>query len=150
MGIQEGLKVYISGALHGSRDLLAAREKYESVAELLAQEGFEAYLPHLHTDPESAHYLTPSQVFNHDLKVLSECDAVLAFLDEPSSGVGAEIAIAVQQRKPTIAVCRRGETTSRFIEGLIAASSVSVFMEYDTLGDVVNGVVASLGVPSRK
>jgi hypothetical protein len=150
LGIQEGLRIYISGALQGSGDLRAAREKYEALARLLRQEGFAPYLPHMQTDPVLAKNLSSDQVFAQDLQVLSGCDAVVAFLDEPSLGVGAEIALAIQQGKPTIAACKSGSATSRFIEGLIASSTGCTIIRYSGLTDIVTGVMASLGQAGRE
>lgn len=144
MESQDRLRLYISGALQGARDLGAARKKYEAVAERLTRDGFAPYLPHQQTDPILARDIDAVQVFSHDLGVLSECDAVLAFLDEPSLGVGAEIALAIQRGKPVIAVCKRGNRTSRFVEGLLASSRNCTLLRYDDLEEVASSIAASL------
>jgi hypothetical protein len=144
LGIQEGMRLYISGALHGARNLEAAREKYEAVAELLTREGFLPYLPYQQTDPAWAQDLEPVRVFSCDLHALSECEMVVAFLDEPSLGVGAEIALAIQQAKSVFGVYREGHQISRFIEGLLASSNHCVLLRYDKLEDIVRAIISRL------
>jgi nucleoside 2-deoxyribosyltransferase len=134
-------RFYISGALRGSKALSAAREKYEEFACLLTYMGYEAYLPHSQTDPEMDSDMEPSAVFLKDMGALSACDAVVAFLDEPSLGVGAEIALAIQQEKAVIGIFRRGNEVSRFIEGLIRVSENSLMVEYEGLQDAADSVI---------
>jgi hypothetical protein len=145
MGIQAAMRIYISGALRGANDLEAARVKYETTARLLSREGISAYLPHQQTDPYRAWALEPVTVFSQDLQALSESDAILAFLDEPSLGVGAEIVLAVQNRKPVVGVYRNGNIISRFIEGFLISANCSI-LRYDDLEDLVNQIVIDLSV----
>ena len=115
------MKVYISGALMGSSDLGAARELYERAAESIAAAGHEPHLPHLETDPEDAAHLAPERVFATDLEALRTSDAVLAFLNEPSLGVGAELAICWREAIPLLGLCEEGVDVSRFAMGCLAA-----------------------------
>jgi nucleoside 2-deoxyribosyltransferase len=113
------MKVYVSGPLHGSRDLRVARDLYDSIALELRECGHEPYVPHHSTDPQLASELTSEEVCRRDLKALSECDAIVAHIGAPSTGVGAEIAIALQQGMSVLGIRREHETASRFAEGLI-------------------------------
>ena len=116
------MMVYISGALKASRDLARARALYESVAEIVTLAGHIAYLPHQFTDPEYAVTASPVQVFQRDLAALRSADGVLAFLGEPSLGVGAEIAICTQAKTPLLGLHRPGDDVSRFAVGLLEAA----------------------------
>lgn len=136
--------LYISGALRGARSLAAARRKYEDFAGLLACGGkYDTYLPHSQTDPESDSGLDPVAVFTKDVEALLACDAVIAFLDEPSLGVGAEISLAFQHKKVVVGIFKRGTQVSRFVEGLIQVSKGSI-LEYDDLQDGVELVIGEL------
>jgi nucleoside 2-deoxyribosyltransferase len=137
------MKIYISGALRGSRNLVEAREKYEGVAQSLAARGFSFYLPHQQTDPVWAEELDPVDVFRHDLRELLKCDLVLAFLDEASLGVGAEIVLAVQHAKPVVGAYKRECSLSRFISGFLMTSRQCVLLEYDHLEDLVQWIANS-------
>ena len=118
--------VYVSGALMGSRDLMTARQNYEFAAECIEDIGHRAYVPHLHTDPVLDPSKTPSQVFETDLRQLKQADLIVAFLDEPSLGVGAELALASEAKIPVLGLHRQGATVSRFVTGLLLSSGNTV------------------------
>lgn len=120
------MRIYISGPLQGSSDLVTARHLYESIAKALGAVGHEPYVPHLHTDPERAVNATPETVFHTDLSQLMESQVIVAHIGEPSTGVGAELAIASQADKRIIAVKRINEIASRFALGLVLAAGGQV------------------------
>ena len=111
--------VYVSGALRGARDLARVRTLYEGFAEACAEAGWRAYLPHEHTDPETAGALSARAVVERDIRELQRADAVIVYLGEPSLGAGAEAAIALYAGKNVLAVWERGANVSRFVEGLV-------------------------------
>jgi nucleoside 2-deoxyribosyltransferase len=123
-------KVYISGALVGSADLAGSRSKYEECAAILRASGFAPYLPHQGTDPEVMNHIPASEVFTRDLAELVNSEAVVAFLDEPSHGVGAELAICISHKIPILALIRKGSSVSRFIVGMLKTSNVAAVMSY--------------------
>lgn len=114
------MKVYISGPLQGSSDLEAARVFYDKLAALVVASGHEAYVPHHSTDPRADSCLSASAVFSTDVAALNRADAVLAHIGLPSTGVGAELALAVASGRQVLGLKRPGERGSRFAEGLIA------------------------------
>lgn len=113
------MRVYISGALKASRDLAAARKLYEYAATSVRRVGVEPYLPHATTDPEKEADLSPISVYHTDITALRSCQAVIAFLDEPSLGVGAELAICAQDDIPVLGLCRSPDEVSRFAIGCL-------------------------------
>ena len=115
------MRIYVSGALKGSRDLRTARELYERAAATVAAAGHEPYLPHKNTDPEEAAQLPPERVFDTDLNAIRNSHAVLAFLSEPSLGVGAELAICRREAIPLLGLCEEGVEVSRFAIGCLVA-----------------------------
>lgn len=117
------MRVYISGALKGSRDLSAARDLYERAALAVSQAGHEPYVPHSSTDPERAAALSPEAVYDSDMKAIHRSDAVLAFLNEPSLGVGAEIAICARESIPVLGLCALRTEVSRFALGCLLAGN---------------------------
>lgn len=132
------MKVYISGALSSSSNLRSARDKYGKAADLLTQSGVDAYLPHTETDPISSPGTTPLDVFHTDVNALMASDAILAFLDEPSLGVGAEIAIALANGLAVVGACHMSVDASRFVIGLLEqAAPQAVIVRYETLADLV-------------
>ena len=134
--------IYISGALHGSRHLAEARSTYDRLAQLLRRDGLSSYVPHKHTDPIEAADLSASSVLERDWKMLSNSAAVIAFLDEPSLGVGAEVAMALERGIPVIGAVRKGHQTSRFLQGLILASDCGELLEYESIEHIARHIVA--------
>ncbi len=117
------MRVYISGALKGSRDLVAARKLYERAALAVSQAGHEPYIPHASTDPVRAAKLAPEAVYDSDMKAIHRSDAVLAFLNEPSLGVGAELAICTRESIPVLGLCAAQTDVSRFAIGCLLAGN---------------------------
>jgi nucleoside 2-deoxyribosyltransferase len=130
------LRVYISGAFIGSQDWGAASERYELLSSMLKDAGFAVYLPHAHTDPILKADLSAEVVFTQDRRELQRSDMLLALLDEPSHGVGAEICMALCNGMTVLGACARYRKVSRFIQGMLKTSSNGVFFEYDDLREV--------------
>lgn len=135
------MKAYISGALQGARDLGVARAKYQRAAELLKLRGFVPYLPHERTDPIENSTINSKDVFLRDVEELLESDVIVAFIDEPSLGVGAEIALALGKGKKVYALRHKNVPSSRFIVGMIESNRCGEVIEYDQLEGAVNAIV---------
>ena len=137
------MKVYVSGALKGSRNLVAARALYELAAATIADAGYEPYLPHKNTDPEATPEISAERVFATDVEAIRNSDAVLAFLNEPSLGVGAEVAICSQESIPILGLCERGVDVSRFTVGCLTAGN-GRFIRYAAWDQVQNAILGFL------
>jgi hypothetical protein len=133
------MMVYVSGALKGSRDLARARTLYEWAARVVAAAGYQAYLPHQHTDPEHAATMSPAQVFQRDLAALKSASGVVAFLGEPSLGVGAELALCAEAGIPLLGLHMPGDDVSRFAMGLLEASGGRVIC-YGNADELETGI----------
>lgn len=117
------LKAYISGPLTKASNLPAAREYYLHLADICRDEGFDPYLPHLKHDPEQHPNVPVERVYREDLRNLLAADVVVAYVGAPSSGAGAELAMAVTYKLPIVAIYRPGEQVSRFILGMLRVSN---------------------------
>lgn len=140
-------RVYVSGALMGASNLQAARDKYEICAKLLAEHNFVPYIPHQTTDPERAHSVSETDVFTRDADQLHSSDVVVAFLDEPSLGVGAELAMALAADIPIVALLSAHIRTSRFVLGMLKSrGSVATltFSNVQELRHQLPGVIDAL------
>ena len=137
------MKIYISGALKGSRDLSAARAIYEKAAEVITTAGHEPYLPHKKTDPESAAHLESKAVFQADLIEIRKSHGVVAFLNEPSFGVGAEIAICYQESIPLLGLCKKDVDVSRFVVGCLLEGNGRL-VRYSQWAQVSNAIFTFL------
>jgi 2'-deoxynucleoside 5'-phosphate N-hydrolase len=135
------LRVYISGAFVGSQNWEAASERYELLSSMLKDAGFTVYLPHAHTDPILKADLSPEAVFTQDRRELRRSDVLVALLDEPSHGVGAEVCMALCNGMTVLGACSRHRKVSRFIQGMLKTSSNGVFFEYEDLREVVQKAI---------
>ncbi|MBO6561847.1 MAG: nucleoside 2-deoxyribosyltransferase [Nisaea sp.] len=124
-------KIYISGALQASTNLQIARDLYEEAARILDSSGDFCFLPHLQTDPERAKFIPSDDVFSRDVRALEDADGVIAFLNEPSHGVGAEIAMALAWGKPILPLIENGGKCSRFLDGLLRSHNFFVITYED-------------------
>lgn len=146
------MRVYISGALKASRDLAAARKLYEYAATSVQRVGGKPYLPHATTDPEKEAELSPLSVYHTDITALRSCQAVIAFLDEPSLGVGAELAICAQDDIPVLGLCRSPEEVSRFAIGCLLDSGGRL-ATYESEGQLdlhIDRFIQSISEPGPK
>lgn len=57
------------------------------------------------------------EVYDMDVALMEEADVILAWLDRPSHGAGAEVAIAALAGVPIIAVIK--PPLSKFLDGLL-------------------------------
>lgn len=126
------MKVYISGALMSATNLEENRKLYTEIADLCLRSNFQPYLPHLSSDPTKHFRLSDEMVFNKDLHNLIDSEIIIAYLDDPSLGVGAEIAIAKNKNKIIIGIHKDQNQISRFIIGLIESSPNSFLINYSS------------------
>lgn len=124
-------KVYISGALTGIENSAEIKAFYETIGLLCDEMGFQAYVPHLKTDPINNPDVTPRQVFEIDKHQVSNSDLVIAYLGCPSFGVGMELAYAETKAIPLILLYERGKNISRFPRGIPTLVSEVQFSDYE-------------------
>lgn len=124
-------KVYISGALTGIENPLKIKAFYEAVGSLCQEIGFQAYVPHLNTDPTNHPDVSPRQVFETDKHQVSTSDLVIAYLGCPSFGVGMELAYAEMNAIPLILLYEQGKNISRFPRGIPTVISEIQFSTYE-------------------
>lgn len=122
--------VYISGPLQAAQNLDAARSFYELPAEVCRSNGFDPYLPHQRTHPVHHANTSAASVFQHDIDALLRTDLLVAYIGAPSSGVGAELAIAHERGIPTIGLSGHEGVASRFIEGMLEATPNATLLAY--------------------
>lgn len=124
------MKVYISGPLKVVSDREKFHRFYELLAEIVRECGYEPYLPHQRSDPVKHRNMEYRTVYKMDIASLLESDIIIAVIDEPSTGVGAEIGIALERHKKVIALYNTNSEPSRFILGLLEESPYSVIIQY--------------------
>lgn len=129
-------RVYISGPLQAAENLSAARTFYERLARICLNAGAEPYLPHQRTDPALHRDVQPIHVFRRDYQAIQRCDLLVAHIGPPSSGVGAELGLALAAKQPIVALHHVSERPSRFVLGMLEdydAAAVISFKDEATL-----------------
>ena len=124
-------KVYISGALTGIENSAEIKAFYEAIGSLCQKIGFQAYVPHLKTDPTNNPDVSPRQVFETDKHEVSKSDLVIAYLGYPSFGVGMELAYAEANTIPLILLHEQGKNISRFPRGIPTVISEIQFNSHE-------------------
>jgi hypothetical protein len=86
----------------------------------------------MENDPEKHPEVPAEEVFKRDAAKLLGADLVVAFVGAPSLGVGAELALAMSNDIPVLAICRPNEIVSRFVLGMLARHGNRVLIVDDT------------------
>ena len=138
---------YISGALLNAAALDRSRVLYERFAEACRAAGWEAYVPHQHADPVRDGHLSNVDVAERDIDQVTAADALVAYVGEPSLGVGAEVAIALRAGKRVLVLAESSARVSRFLLGLVELHpSQAHICRYDTVDEAAGWITARLGV----
>ena len=129
------MRAYISGALLNAADLDLPRALDERFAEACRAAGWEAYVPHQHADQVRDSGMSNVEVAARDLNEVRSADALIAYIGEPSLGVGAEVAIALAAGKRVLLLAERDRRVSRFLLGLAELHpKLAQFHRYDSAG----------------
>ena len=111
------IKIYVSGALTGIENPEGTKYFYEAIGLLWEEIGYQAYVPHLNTDPIKNPNITPRKVFETDKHQVSTSDLVIAYLGCPSFGVGMELAYAETKGIPIILLYEQGKKNIKISPG---------------------------------
>lgn len=93
---------------------------------------------------------TATDVYRHDFAQVQACDAMLAFCDEPSIGLGMEIREAIHCKKPILCLHLAGTPITRMLIGAQEAGDVAIETYADTdsaLAVVLKFLAASVTAP---
>lgn len=136
--------VYISGALTGlSSTNSCMKEFYERIAitvDKVCGTGA-AYVPHMNTDPIKHPDVTPEEVYQLDRQKVYASNLVIAYMGEPSFGVGAELQMANEKGIPILLLYEKGKGVSRLPRGM---ESVKGICEYSTEEEALQWVEREL------
>src|SRR5512144_2594160 len=91
---------------------------YEAIAKACGDMGVDAYVPHLHSDPDKHAHISPGEVYEMDTKQVLASDLLIVEASHPSHGAGGE-AVHASLGKKAIVVCS-GEAfrVSRYVRGI--------------------------------
>jgi nucleoside 2-deoxyribosyltransferase len=90
---------------------------------------------------------TAAEVYRHDTACVDTCDLFVAICDEPSTGLGMEIARAIAHQRPTLAVAHESARVSRQVLGAPEHEPAVWLYRYRSL-DELDALVANHLPPS--
>ena len=99
--INRSLKIYFAGAISAGRD---RQPLYGRIVHYLVSRGNEVLTEHVASKDvlHSGSSLTAEEIYERDMQLLDDSDALVAEVSQPSLGVGIEIAIVLRKRKPVL------------------------------------------------
>ncbi len=122
--------IYISGPLTRLKEPEKVKKFYEQIGEVCKEAGFSPYVPHLRTDPVKNADISPQEVWFTDFRLVKNACLLIAYVDEPSLGVGAELEIARYNGVPCILLYRKDGRVSRMARGNPAVLKEVIFEDF--------------------
>ena len=124
-------KVYISGGLTNISDPEKTKKFYEDIDDLCKNLGFKPYTPHLHSDPVAHPNITPEEVYDMDYEQVAKADIIIAYIGEPSLGVGIELEIAKTLNKTIIVHYKDDQRITRMARGFPGTKAQIVYRDLE-------------------
>jgi len=109
-------KIFVSGSIRGGRQLL---DTYRLICETLRENGAEVLSWHI-ADPEleeTESKMTEQEIYDRDMGLLAESDALIAEVTVPSTGVGYELCRALDLKIPVLCLHRPDAVVSAMVLG---------------------------------
>ncbi|MDO8560540.1 MAG: nucleoside 2-deoxyribosyltransferase [bacterium] len=140
------MKIYFAAAMRGGRDNLKTNQQ---IVAHLVRLGHEVLTLHVTAEDilVREEERTDRQIFDRDMRLLAQADALVAETTTPSLGTGYEIAVALQQKIPVLCMYRR-DLVPR-LSPLIAGNSAAYFQAVGYVDDgwrpIVEGFLQQAG-----
>jgi len=127
--------IYIAGKLTKSSNLEKQKKFYESIAKIAKKTLFSVYVPHKHTDPIKHANISAEKVYNIDSEIVANAKIIIAYVGEPSLGVGTELEIAKNNKTKIILLFHKDCKVSRMALGNPGVTSI---IKYSSIQDALN------------
>lgn len=95
------MRIYFTGARSGNEQF---GKSYKKIAEILKGEGHEVQYTHIIGQKPRPHEKDFNRTFKQVHTWIKEADVIIAEISTPSSGVGHETYLALNERKPVLAL----------------------------------------------
>lgn len=138
------MNIYFSCSITGGRQ---DQQVYHAIVDLLFKTGHQVPTAHLARADvmEKETTVDPSEVYHRDVNWVLGSDALIAEVSTPSHGVGYEIALALERRKPVLCCYQHGRRVSKMITGNdMPTLSLVVYQSLDDLLPAIECFLASL------
>ncbi len=122
------MKIFFSTPLTNLADPERSKQFFNKLDALAKDMGFGTFWAFLSgTDPILNPEVKPREVYRRDIKALDESDLMIAYVGEPSTGVGIEIEHANKTGKSVVILYEEGKRVSRMLRGCPAVKEEIVF-----------------------
>lgn len=110
------MNIYFSCSITGGRH---DQQIYHAIVDLLLKSGHQVPTAHLARADvmEKETVVNPSDVYQRDVNWVLSSDALIAEVSTPSHGVGYEVALALERKKPVLCCYQQGRSVSKMITG---------------------------------
>ncbi|RLG52304.1 MAG: nucleoside 2-deoxyribosyltransferase [Thermoproteota archaeon] len=131
------LRVYVAAPIRGDRRAL---NSVRALVSMLRELGHEVLTEHVaQGSSESA---SSEEVYRRNIRLLSECDLVVAEVSYPSHGVGFEVCKALSMGKKVIAVVE--SSRKAFLSAMIAGAPGIQVLEYSSIEELWAKLIEAL------
>ena len=131
---------YVAGELTRCATPEEQKKFYEGIAEVCKECGFSVSLPHQHTDPIAPPHVSPQEVYKKDYDIVANAKVIIAYVGQPSLGVGIELEIAKNNNTDIILIFRKDEKVSRMARGIPGVKAI----QYESQEDALNQLKKAL------
>jgi hypothetical protein len=87
-------------------------------------------------------------IYRHNMEYISKADVIIAEASEGSFGVGYQVAVAVQQKKPVLILCRKGHD-NRLVKGIDATLVKLVEYSDDNLESIITNFLLENDIKAK-
>ena len=131
------MNIYFSGSMSGGRD---QAHLYPPIIAHLKQYGevLTEFVADLALTTRGEQSRTSEAIYHRDLKLVAQCDVLVAEVTVPSFGVGVEVAAAGRHGKPVLALVQPRE--GRRLSAMIAGDPNVTVIEYAAIEEALRGV----------
>jgi nucleoside 2-deoxyribosyltransferase len=121
------MKLFITHTFKG----LENKPEIENLCRIVAQSGWQDYSFVRDAENYTKKFSSPKEMMLGAKKAISECDALLFDLTDPSVGKAIEAGIAFQLEKKIIVIVKKDAEKRNTILGI-----ADIFIEYDQIEDI--------------
>lgn len=146
------IRIYFSCSLASSKNIYKSIELYDYLTgEISRITGAKFYLPYRKFHPNASEH-SSAEVFAGDTSEILNCDLLMAFLDDPSHGVGAEVALSLERGKEVIGFST--VTVSRYLVGMLETYTNGYYIKSSSYEDAIpalsNYILSKIEVSQNK
>ncbi len=145
-GIDSGMKlpeIVVAGPLTVCKDHTIIREFYDNIIAICGELCLTAHCSHRTTDPYTHPHVDPAYIYQQNKRLVSNASLVVAYVGEPSLGVGQELEIAASNDVPVILLVEHNTQVSRMALGSPSVTQVIRFGKFAEALDLLKAALQS-------